>query len=232
MFLVSHFCKMLFCVELSAQLPLGDYKYFTPERRIVLAKMGDFFDETVRNNFPAETDTLSYKYFGKCFARQDGDNGTFIMDVDRVKLKEINQMLFKDHNYYFFYARYVYLDKPLPDNETCTDTDSVPTVRIYRPRNQRMLGFWWLFGSLLNPAGYIKTIPEDNFAVRDMHRDLEAAGAMSISMFASNILGVNVRETSNPVIKELCAVVFWRYLCICGGVNLAERKNFCETCVD
>jgi hypothetical protein len=56
---------MFFCteLELTAQPEWEKYANFTPERQIVLEKMGDFFEKTIRENFPAETDTSSYKAF-------------------------------------------------------------------------------------------------------------------------------------------------------------------------
>ena len=39
------------------QSSLEDYEYFTPERRLVLKKMGEFFDRAIREDFRASTDT-------------------------------------------------------------------------------------------------------------------------------------------------------------------------------
>lgn len=209
--------------------PLSKFTHFTPECRQVLSKMGEFFDQTIRKNFPAEVDSLSYKYFADCFV-QSGSNGMIILEVDKAALKEINMLLFEDYNYYFFYSRYLQIDKRSADAIQVPETDSVPTIRDYRPANQRLVGFWWLFGPVFNRDGYIKVVPTDNPAIRDMQRDVEAAGDLSITMFMANIMGVNLREISQPEVKELCAVVFWRYLCACGGVDLVGRKGYCENC--
>jgi hypothetical protein len=37
----------------------------------------------------------------------------------------------------------------------------------------------------------------------------------------------NLREISNPLVKQLAAVVFWRYICFCGGVDMVKQKGFC-----
>ena len=70
------FILFIFRVNLLCCQPnLKDYTCFTPERRQVLRAMGEFFDQTIRENFSAETDTLSYKYFGNTLARYTGVNG-------------------------------------------------------------------------------------------------------------------------------------------------------------
>jgi hypothetical protein len=47
-------------------------------------------------------------------------------------------------------------------------------------------------------------------------------------LFALNALGRNLQEVSNPVVKQLGAVIFWRYICFCGGVDFVKRKGFCD----
>ena len=228
-----YFFTILFVFQtnfLCCQSSLEDYTYFTSERRQVLHEMGKFFDQTIRENFPAETDTLSYKYFSNTLARYTGVNGIYILNVDRSRLREINRMLFKDHNYYFFYVRYLHVDKGASGHSTHLGMDSVPTVRDNRPAHEKSIGFWWLFGDILNKGGYIGVVPEDNPAIRDMRSDLELTIDLSITVFLPNVLGVNLREVSKPEVKELCAVVFWRYLCASGGINLVERQNFCDHC--
>lgn len=209
---------------LYSQSIINDYNHFTPERRQVLSEMGAFFDETIRKNFPAETDSLSYLNFAMCTAHTGFD--MFILDIDRSKLKEINQMLFRDHNYYFFYARYIYMGKvPPPGYKDPIDVDSVPTVRSFGSINWGARGI----RPILNKDGYINVIPDDNPVIIVMKDDMERAGDFGISIFMGNVL-LNLREVSQPIVKELCAVAFWRYLCVCGGVDLVGRKSFCEPC--
>jgi hypothetical protein len=50
------------------------------------------------------------------------------------------------------------------------------------------------------------------------------------SLMALNALGRNIKEVSAPVVKQLGAVIFWRYICFCGGVDLVRRKGFCDEC--
>ena len=209
---------------LLSQSSLDDYRQFTSERRQVLSKMGEFFDETIRNNFPDEADTLSYIKFSKCVAA--GSFSNVILNVDRERLKEINQMLFKDHNYYFFYSRYIYMGKT-PSSEYTESTlgDSVPTGRHFGTLNYNAA---FGVGPVLNFDGYIKVVPDDNPAIRLTKEDIAIVGDFSPTVFMCNVMGINVRELSHTVVKELCAVLFWRYICSCACIDLIGRKSFCE----
>lgn len=212
---------------LYGQSLFADYTHFTPERRQILSKMGEFFDETIRKNFPAKTDTISYLNFGRCIL-QSSKNGIYILNVDRDKLRKINQVLFKDQNYYFFYVRYFYTWNKLSESESYAD--SVPTIQDNNPPSKVFRGLWWLFGDILNRDGYIKVLPKNNPAIHVFKEDLERAGSFSPGIFSENVLLLNVREVSQPVVKELCAVVFWQYLCASGGIDLIGRRPFCESC--
>jgi len=207
-----------------SQTYLDDYSQFTTERRLVLNKISEFFDETIRKNFPAEIDTLSYLKFMKCIAVSSFEN--VILNVDRVRLKEINQMLFKDHNYYFFYSQYIYMGKIPPTEylETIVE-DSIPTRRVFGTRS---FNGTFGVGPILNFDGYIKVVPDDNPIIRNTKEDIMIAGDLSITIFLCNVMRTNVREISHPIVKELCAVVFWRYICSCACIDLIGRKSFCE----
>jgi len=208
---------------LYSQTTLDDYNHFTPERRQVLSKMGEFFDETIRKSFPAEIDTLSYLKYVDCIAPL-GPFNYVVLDIDRNKLKEINQLLFKDQNYYFIYARYIYMGQKIPLDYKAP-IDSIPTLRGFALRKPTYEPL-----PILNYEGYIKVVPDDVPAIELMKEEVRLANGMSLTIFMCNLMGVNVREVSNPVVKELCAVVFWRYICWCAGIDLVNRKPFCEPC--
>ncbi|MDR1130561.1 MAG: hypothetical protein LBK96_06230 [Prevotellaceae bacterium] len=95
---------------------LANYTDFTPERQSTLEKMGDFFEETVLDNFPAETDTASLKL-----------------------------------------------------------------IRSY-----------------------------------------------NVTRFIMSVLNGKLHEMSSPEVRQLAAVVFWRYVCFCGGIDLEKRTGFCD----
>jgi len=212
---------------LYSQTNIDYYNHFTPERQQVLSMMGEFFDETIRKNFPATVDTLSYKKFYDCFY-QNESLGHIILIVDRDKLREINQLLFKDHNYFFFYSRYIHIREDTPPVYTDIESDIVPTVRGFAPGiNMAKYGTM----PFLNRNGYIKVANEDNIAVKIAKEDIEISGDLTVTLIFENLMQANLREISQPVVKELLAVVFWRWICICGGVNLVERKPYCEPCV-
>ena len=99
---VIFFNVFIFCSGLVySQTSLDAYNQLTTERHLVLNKMGEFFDETIRKNFPAEVDVQSYMNFQNCFWQTGVVEGFHIvLDIDRAKLNEINQILFKDLNYY------------------------------------------------------------------------------------------------------------------------------------
>ena len=202
-----------------------DYNCFTPERRQVLNKMGEFFDETIRKNFPAKIDTMSYYYFHNCFWQTGAEGFHIVLDIDRAKLKEINQILFKDHNYYFFYAKYIYMGQ-IPDEFPFPSfVDSVPTDRRYGRTNIKK----YIITPVLNQNGYIKVMPDDNLLIKQVKEDIALAGvAPTPTSWA--IVQDMWSEVSNPQVKEYLAVMYWKYICILAGIDLEERKPICEMC--
>jgi hypothetical protein len=197
--------------------------------------MGEFFDKTICENFPAETDTMSYKAFFHCiFFKDTLPESQYILLVDRKKLAEINAMLFKDEIYYFFYSRYLLI--PTKDSSKSGnyyyDNDSIPTItryldNIYRWRNAIR---WWYYVPK-NHNGYFQHIMEqyaDNQSIRNIKAYMEATWDIDLSIYRNYT--VDLREMNTPVMKQLAAVMFWRYICFCGGVNFVERKESCNEC--
>ncbi|MDR2563483.1 MAG: hypothetical protein LBC98_06015 [Prevotellaceae bacterium] len=185
------------------------YTQFTPERQAVLEEMGEFFDKTIRMNFPAKTDTISHKAFLRCLQVNGGKpESQYILQIDRKKLSEINSKLFEDENYCFFYVK----QKDIMNTEVSL----------------------WYYSCPFNRGGYLRRALEqgaDKPLFRDIARDMEAAGDFSIMLFMANLLNINSGKISDPAAKQFSAFVFWRYLCYCGGVDLLRRKGFCEDCV-
>jgi len=221
------FSVFIFCLGLCySQIYLDDYSQFTPERHLVLNKMGEFFDETIRENFPAEIDTVSYINFTVCLYQTVAEGFYFVLDIDRDKLKEINKMLFKDHNYYFFYNRVIDM-WPVDPRGYEYPVDSVPTSREFGSfrASERFKRKKYTIPPSLNRNGYI-SVPEDDPVVKYVKEDFFKAGDLSPSGYYSYGL---LHELSQPV-KEYLAVVYWKYLCLLGGVDMEERKPICETC--
>jgi hypothetical protein len=229
-------CMMLTQIWSVGQSPLSKYVDFTPERQSVLEKMSDFFDKTIRENFPAKADTSSYKAFFHCMLIDQAQfQSMYILQIDRKKLAEINADLFKDENYYFFYTRYlVYQDNGLSDSiRYRIYHDSVPTERAYTPDISRHDNTWWWYSLHLNRDGYIRQVVERNIEnplIREVDYVMRASGDFGFLPFMTSALNINLREMSDPVVKQLAAVALWRHVCFCGGVDLARRKGFCSSC--
>lgn len=204
--------------------PLSKFTHFTPERQHILSEMGKFFDQTIRKNFPSEIDSSSYRHFFECLVHQPKPDALFVLDIDRNKLNEINKILFKDHNYYFFYMRQLeHSESNLPTKDY---QDSVPTIRY----SSNIKHHSCLRGVYLNCDGYVRTINSPNPVIREMQHLMQTAGDIGLFMFALNILNGNLSEISEPTVKEMGAVLFWGHLCFCGGIDLKIRKGFCEKC--
>jgi hypothetical protein len=233
-------CIFVFVIHACSfgQPTVGKYANFTPERQAVLEKMGEFFDKTIRENFPAKTDSSSYKAFFYCIFNKAGYESQNILQIDRKRLAEINAELFKEENYYFFYARYFTIQandtlEMLPNSD---HLDSIPTMRVYVSDIRRMEGMWWWYIFPYNPfpGGYMQQVVKlhsDNPVIYRAGDDMRASGGFSITLLGGNIQN-NFQEISNPIVKQLAAVVFWRYICFCGGVDMVNRKRFCDECSD
>ena len=208
-----------------SQTYLDDYSQFSPERRLVLSKMGKFFDETIRKNFPAEKDTLSYINFTVCLWQTVADGFPLVLNIDKTKLKEINQILFKDHNYYFFYTRVIDM-WPTDPRGYVYPVDSIPTSREFGSNMGKVKRKKYKIQPNVNRNGYIKVRDEDNPVIKYVKEDFVSAGDFSMSSYYYE--GI-FHELSQQV-KEYLAVIYWKYLCILAGVDLEERKPICETC--
>ncbi|MDR1897370.1 MAG: hypothetical protein LBR10_11330 [Prevotellaceae bacterium] len=223
---------LTFAYTSTGRLIWNDYANFTLERQLALEKMGDFFDQTIRENFPTKADTSSYRAFFHCVLYNGGVSEIpYILKIDRKKLAKINEDLFKDENYYFFYARYLTVRvKEHSEEVQYRDVhDSVPTIRFYTTDSRRTGTSYYSFH--YNPEGYMRRIAEQNLEnplISRMDADMKAAGNFSLTVFLGNALYFNLPEMSKPVVKQLTAVIFWRYICFCGGVDLVGRKMFCE----
>ena len=213
---------ILWCGLLYSQTTIDYYNHFTPKRQQVLSQMGAFFDETIRSNFPADTDTMSYWMFYECIAHA----GAFVpINVDKERLNEINEMLFDDHVYYFFYARYIYWGEWQSEFYEQEFLDSVPTIRGFSIDPLK-------YGNIpvLNLDGYINAVPDENPAIRNGKEHIVLLGEVSLGIFMQETLGANLREISHQIVKEFCAVILWRYFCNIAGVDILERRPFCEPC--
>jgi hypothetical protein len=157
----------------------------------------------------------------------------YVIQVDRKTLAKINNELFKDEIYYFFYARYLTIRIKKDGNEMFQHyNDTIPTVRGYTTDTRREIKTW--YPVLYNPDGYIQRILEQNIenpAISEMDTVMKFSRSYDIPNLITNLVIVgNLREMSDLVVKQLAAMFFWRYICLCGGVDLESRKGFCDEC--
>ncbi len=206
------------------------FRFFTPERKELCQRMGAFFDETIKSNFPGDVDSLSYKAFLQCMLNSQVKYKHLIFQVDREKLNDINQDLFKDKNYYFFYARQVYdergKDGPLEVVRERSLDDTIPTVKLLF---RRMLDVYrhYQYYSYLNYGGYIERIgqlPDSTGIVKAVKFWLETGTYVHVFDYQAYYT-YHLEETSDPIAKELGAVLFWNYLCYCANIDLEGRKD-------
>jgi hypothetical protein len=57
---------------------------------------------------------------------------------------------------------------------------------------------------------------------------MKLARSYAPTQFIMCVLNEKLQEMSNPAVKQLAAVIFWRYICFCGGVDLEKRTGFCD----
>ncbi|MDR2424847.1 MAG: hypothetical protein LBD59_09020 [Prevotellaceae bacterium] len=181
----------------------------TPAQQSVLKKMGAFFDKTVKENFPAKNDTLSYKAFLHCLLIDCGiHEAQYILQVDRKKLAKINAELFTDENYGFFYNKQYEKKKDIP----C---------------------WYYYYHCPYNSEGYFPRVCKQH-ANNPLFQEIDSAmkymHSFSCIIFMSVLMNLHLQEIRNPEVQQFVAFVFWRYLCFCGGVDLISRKGFCTTC--
>ena len=103
--------------------------------------------------------------------------------------------------------------------------DSIPTSRVFGAHMGRVKNNKYRIQPYVNRNGYI-AVPENDPVVQKAKEDFVLAGDFSPSTYYSYGL---LHELSKPV-KEYLSVLFWKYLCFLGGIDMDERKPMCETC--
>ncbi|MDR1169616.1 MAG: hypothetical protein LBK97_02130, partial [Prevotellaceae bacterium] len=58
--------------------------------------------------------------------------------------------------------------------------------------------------------------------------ETQFSNSYAVTQFIRHILNGHLGEMSNPVVKQMASVFFWRYICFCGGVDLEKRTGFCD----
>jgi hypothetical protein len=182
---------------------------------LIASKMKKFFIQTLRETYGENTDKELYRLFLSDY--NTGKKGDVALRINVNGLIEINKELFTDSVYFYYYPKLLFFDSDeelLRENEN--KWQSVRNSVCFVGKKDRTIS---KYGIYLN-RGYFKTIVDNTQikAIDDLYDYYSSVGFMSYFMFADIVL-YNISDIENEMLKELTAVVFWKYLCDKKDIN-------------
>jgi len=183
------------------------YSYTPPQK--LTAKMQSFFTQTLANTYGNEPEVKLYNLFLNDYKSK---NGKVELNINRDELKKINQILFIDTNYYYFYPKILFYDSynAFKSANNAVEIDKNAIV-FFDKEDQNTTKY----GMYFNDKGYFKALINSNAhleMIEDINDYYFYAGVLSYFVFA-DIMLTDASCFENNIAKELTAVVFWKYLC-------------------
>lgn len=182
---------------------------------LIAPKMKEFFTQTLRETYGEYPEKELYRLFlcdyNTC------KKGDVALTINANGLKEINKELFIDSVYFYYYPKLLFFESDedlLRENER--KWQSVRNSICFVGKKDRTIS---KYGIYLNRE-YFKTIVDNTQikAISDLYDYYSSVGFMSYFMFADIVL-YNISDIEYNMLKELTAVVFWKYLCDKEGIS-------------
>jgi len=207
-------------------------------------RMNAFFTEVLSRNYQGKNEQDLYEQFltgyYNAWNNVVGMNlPEFDLKVDHEKLTKINEELFKrDFSHYYYFFREVIVLKPGDDiikaREWFNHYPDIPiTIKIEGKKNESLLisGFSKVHSVHLSfPKGFIEDIQGNDLkTVSYVNWTREHIGEFPFFFMASFFTQSDAREELRfEVVRQIVAVVFWKYLCIQAGVDFHALPKDCN----
>jgi len=209
-------------------------------RQQLVEKMYNFFMETLKENYKSNSDYELYEkflsdYFNRWITHTENSQLNSILKIDRSKLDAINKLLFiRDNNHYYYLYPEVIL---LKDNQ---DFQQVP-IDEYKAKNVEVLLI--KPGKTLNNNGlsimdiskihgvtlafksdyYLKYKQNSNSIFQNAQKLGLSNGEITYFNFVASIIKTDaIEDLKQQSSQELIAIVFWKFLCLQGGVDFYD----------
>ena len=204
-------------------------------------KMCDFFTEVLKNNYNGTNEQDLYEQFlTDYFEAWNKGLGVpdLILKVDKDKLTGINNDLLKrDLSHYYYFFQEIILLKPEDNIEKAKELfnryPEIP-ITLVSPgiivSRQKLLyaDFYETHNvQLAFQGGFIKDIQQYNLkTVLSLNKTMKYARELSFFNFSAFLTKTEAKdELQYEIVREIVAVVFWKYLCLQAKVDFYELPN-------
>ncbi len=209
-------------------------------------RMNTFFAEVLRNNYQATNEQDLYQHFLVDYFEAWTDSGhlglpDLKLKVDSKKLTEINNDLFKRDlsHYYYFFPEVILLkqeDNMPKAKELFKRYPKIPIVIIKTKSvaSKHTLKYTNFYEShnvhLAFPGGYIKDIQKyDLETVAYVNKTMETVREIPFFNIATFLTKSEAKhELKIEVVREIVAIIFWKYLCLQAGVDFYALPKDCD----
>ncbi|TKG87191.1 hypothetical protein EYV94_28455 [Puteibacter caeruleilacunae] len=197
-------------------------------REKILNQMEQFFIETLKQNYGNHAETDLYKMFFENYIHNDN----YLLNVDRKKIKDINDELFSnDTIYYYFYNKVTFVSVrdsvSLVTNALKVNPNCEQRV-VYCENYHRKKCIGTFYNTFCNHDGFLKDEvlnKSDNYAIFNIIRGIDKTLDSQGMIYMAPRLLEHENELSIPVVKKYITVVYWNYLCRCANYDLHHRMK-------
>jgi len=190
-------------------------------------KMERFFVQTLIDNYGYNKDEILYRIFFENFYRNDGE---YFLSVNRKKIANLNEELFQDSAYYYFYVETYYVSSPdsisflqnkLEENG---HTNVAVSLRLDKYRGTVADS---KYNIRLNENGFLKynifNESTNSEILKNIQQLWEAKGKEQNMFEFIELALAKPDELTNPEVKAFLTLVFWKYMCYCTNYDLNGR---------
>jgi len=181
----------------------------------VALRMKSFFTQTLIATYGKQPESQLYHQFLVDFKDKKGE---VLLTVNTDSLETINQLLFSDSIYDYYYPGLLFFNSydDFKKSEENNKEIGQNSIIFFNKKDQTTTKY----GVYLNKNSYFKYMVDRNAhikAIREINAYYSLSGILSYFMFTDMMLNdINVLE--NEEMKELTVVVFWKYLCEMAGI--------------
>jgi hypothetical protein len=206
-------------------------------------EMYDFFTKVLEKKYQEKNEVILYEkflsdYFNFWINKENVNSDGLDLEVNKERLVIINNKLFKRDlsHYYFYFPEVIILNaednisdaQELFRRYSDTPIVLIKTERITFEKSTSKLPLSKMHSVIINPkGGFIKKLHKSNFkTVTSLTKSMELVGEIPFFNLASLLSKTEVKEELQyQAVREIIAVMFWKYLCMEAGVDFYSPPN-------
>jgi predicted DNA binding CopG/RHH family protein len=172
-------------------------------------EMKSLFSQILLNTYGDMNETQLYGKFLSDFINKEGKVN---LNVKSKELERINKKLFKDDNFYYYYPKLAFAKDYKEFKRIKSELDCHQNVLIFIGKENEQVT---KFGAYLSNPGYFSNIINEYAHVsvlKTLNEYYFQMGILSYFVFADRVTE-NIECLEYPVLKELTAILFWKYIC-------------------